>query len=31
VTDSMENKVEKVIDKLIDDIHFGDNNLQKKL
>jgi hypothetical protein len=27
----MENKVEKVIDKLIDDIHFGDNNLQKKL
>ena len=27
VTDSMENKVEKVIDKLIDDIHFSSNNL----
>ena len=27
VTDSMENKVEKVIDKLIDNIHFSTNNL----
>lgn len=27
VTDSMENKVEKVIDKLIDNIHFSSNNL----